>query len=48
MKKVLITIIFVFFQRFDIETVNKTSSRPIFSKFISQLFGSNEIINTNW
>ena len=36
------------FQRFDKETGNKTSSMPIFSKFIGQLFGSTEIIDTNW
>ena len=39
---------YVSFQRFDKETGNKTSSMPIFSKFIGQLFGSTEIIDTNW
>ena len=38
---------YVSFQLFDKETGNKTSGRPIFSKFIGQLFGSNEIIDTN-
>ena len=38
---------YVSFQLFDKETRNKTSGRPIFSKFIGQLFGSNEIIDTN-
>ena len=35
---------YVSFQLFDKNTGNKTSGRPIFSKFIGQLFGSNEII----
>jgi len=39
---------YVSFQLFEKETGNKTSSRPIFSKFIGQLFGSTEIIDTNW
>jgi hypothetical protein len=38
---------YVSFQRFDQKTGNKTSSRPIFSKFIGQLFGSTEIIDSN-
>ena len=38
---------YVSFQKFDKETGEKTSSRPIFSKFIGQLFGSTEIIDTN-
>ena len=38
---------YVSFQLFDKNTGNKTSGRPIFSKFIGQLFGSNEIIDTN-
>ena len=38
---------YVSFQKFDQETGEKTSSRPIFSKFIGQLFGSTEIIDTN-
>ena len=44
MKKI---IKYVSFQRFDQKTGNKTSSRPIFSKFIGQLFGSTEIIDSN-
>ncbi len=39
---------YVSFQLFEKENGNKTSSRPIFSKFIGQLFGSTEIIDTNW
>tara|TARA_B100000963_G_scaffold350153_1_gene360049 strand:- start:313 stop:939 length:627 start_codon:yes stop_codon:yes gene_type:complete len=38
---------YVSFQMFDGETGFKTSGRPIFSKFIGQLFGSNEIIDTD-
>ena len=38
---------YVSFQMFDKETGYKTSGRPIFSKFIGQLFGSNEIIDTD-
>tara|TARA_B100001057_G_C22510133_1_gene817545 strand:- start:9 stop:638 length:630 start_codon:yes stop_codon:yes gene_type:complete len=38
---------YVSFQLFDKNTGDKTSGRPIFSKFIGQLFGSNEIIDTN-
>ena len=38
---------YVSFQLFDKNTGNKNSGRPIFSKFIGQLFGSNEIIDTN-
>jgi len=38
---------YVSFQLFDKDTGNKTSGRPIFSKFIGQLFGSDEIIDTN-
>lgn len=38
---------YVSFQLFDENSGNKTSGRPIFSKFIGQLFGSNEIIDTN-
>tara|TARA_Y100000994_G_scaffold156015_1_gene127760 strand:- start:261 stop:890 length:630 start_codon:yes stop_codon:yes gene_type:complete len=38
---------YVSFQLFDQNTGNKTSGRPIFSKFIGQLFGSNEIIDSN-
>ena len=37
----------VSFQLFDQNSGNKTSGRPIFSKFIGQLFGSNEIIDSN-
>ena len=38
---------YVSFQLFKGETGYKTSGRPIFSKFIGQLFGSTEIIDTN-
>ena len=38
---------YVSFQFFDKNTGDKTSGRPIFSKFIGQLFGSSEIIDTN-
>ena len=38
---------YVSFQLFDQNSGNKTSGRPIFSKFIGQLFGSKEIIDTN-
>ena len=38
---------YVSFQLFNKETGFKTSGMPIFSKFIGQLFGSNEIIDTN-
>ena len=38
---------YVSFQLFNRETDDKTSGRPIFSKFIGQLFGSTEIIDTN-
>ncbi len=38
---------YVSFQLFDKETGNKTSSKAIFSKFIGQLFGSKEIIDTD-
>ncbi len=38
---------YVSFQLFDKDTGDKTSGRPIFSKFIGQLFGSDEIIDTN-
>ena len=38
---------YVSFQLFDQKSGNKTSGRPIFSKFIGQLFGSNEIIDSN-
>ena len=38
---------YVSFQMFDGETGFKTSGRPIFSKFIGQLFGSTEIIDTD-
>ena len=38
---------YVSFQMFDSETGFKTSGRPIFSKFIGQLFGSTEIIDTD-
>jgi len=38
---------YVSFQLFDKNTGDKTSGRPIFSKFIGQLFGSSEIIDTN-
>jgi len=38
---------YVSFQMFDKETGYKTSGRAIFSKFIGQLFGSNEIIDTD-
>ena len=38
---------YVSFQLFNRETGDKTSGRPIFSKFIGQLFGSTEIIDTN-
>ena len=38
---------YVSFQLFNGESGEKTSGRPIFSKFIGQLFGSNEIIDTN-
>lgn len=38
---------YVSFQLFDQNSGNKTSGRPIFSKFIGQLFGSNEIIDSN-
>ena len=37
----------VSFQLFDNETGNKTSSKAIFSKFIGQLFGSKEVIDTD-
>ena len=37
----------VSFQLFDKETGNKTSSKAIFSKFIGQLFGSKEVIDTD-
>ena len=36
---------YVSFQVFDKETGYKTSSKAIFSKFIGQLFGSNEVID---
>ena len=36
---------YVSFQLFDKETGNKTSSKAIFSKFIGQLFGSEEVID---
>ena len=36
---------YVSFQVFDRETGYKTSSKAIFSKFIGQLFGSNEVID---
>ena len=39
---------YVSFQLFDKETGFKTSGKAIFSKFIPQLFGSDEIIDTNW
>ena len=38
---------YVSFQLFDKETGNKTSSKAIFSKFIGQLFGSKEVIDTD-
>ena len=38
---------YVSFQLFNGETGDKTSGRPIFSKFIGQLFWSTEIIDTN-
>ena len=38
---------YVSFQLFDKDTGFKTSGKPIFSKFIGQLFGSDEIISTN-
>jgi len=38
---------YVSFQLFDNETGNKTSSKAIFSKFIGQLFGSKEVIDTD-
>ncbi len=38
---------YVSFQLFEKETGFKTSGKPIFSKFIGQLFGSDEIIDTN-
>ena len=37
---------YVSFQLFDKDTGFKTAGRAIFSKFIGQLFGSNEIIDT--
>ena len=37
---------YVSFQLFDKDTGFKTSGRAIFSKFIGQLFGSDEIIDT--
>ena len=39
---------YVSFQLFEKESGFKTSGRAIFSKFIPQLFGSDEIIDTNW
>jgi hypothetical protein len=36
---------YVSFQVFDKETGYKTSSKAIFSKFIGQLFGSNEVLD---
>ena len=36
---------YVSFQLFDGETGNKTSSKAIFSKFIGQLFGGDEVID---
>lgn len=39
---------YVSFQLFEKDTGFKTSGKPIFSKFIGQLFGSTEIIDTNW
>ena len=39
---------YVSFQLFEKETGFKTSGKAIFSKFIPQLFGSDEIIDTNW
>ena len=38
---------YVSFQLFDGETGYKTSSKAIFSKFIGQLFGSNEVIDVD-
>ena len=38
---------YVSFQLFNKNTGFKTSGKPIFSKFIGQLFGSDEIIDTN-
>ena len=38
---------YVSFQLFNEHNGFKTSCKPIFSKFIGQLFGSNEIININ-
>jgi len=38
---------YVSFQLFNKETGFKTSGMPIFSKFIGQLFGSQEIIDTS-
>ena len=38
---------YVSFQLFNKDTGFKTSGKPIFSKFIGQLFGSDEIIDTN-
>ena len=39
---------YVSFQLFDKESGFKTTGKAIFSKFIPQLFGSDEIIDTNW
>ena len=39
---------YVSFQLFEKESGFKTSGKAIFSKFIPQLFGSDEIIDTNW
>ena len=39
---------YVSFQLFEKESGFKTTGRAIFSKFIPQLFGSDEIIDTNW
>jgi len=38
---------YVSFQLFNKDSGFKTSGKPIFSKFIGQLFGSDEIIDTN-
>ncbi|RPG56987.1 MAG: hypothetical protein CBD95_003900 [Flavobacteriales bacterium TMED235] len=38
---------YVSFQLFNKDTGFKTSGKPIFSKFIGQLFGTDEIIDTN-
>ena len=39
---------YVSLQLFEKESGFKTTGRAIFSKFIPQLFGSDEIIDTNW